>query len=115
MASGLLLKHDEDKRVIEAARADCGLAVASHRRLSLSVRRTDVQLGLGCSLPPLPPRLLLVDHATDEIKAKRVERQTFDREDARLLLRLWRENNFPQIWVPGPENRMTRSQSGYEM
>ena len=32
----------------------------------------------------------------------------FDREDARLLLRLMRENNFPQIWVPGPENRDLR-------
>jgi hypothetical protein len=34
-----------------------------------------------------------------EIKAKRVKKQKFDREDARLLLRLMRENNFPQIWV----------------
>jgi transposase len=34
--------------------------------------------------------------------------QKFDREDARLLLRLMRENNFPQIWVPGPENRDLR-------
>ena len=30
------------------------------------------------------------------IKAKRVKKQKFDREDARLLLRLMRENNFPQ-------------------
>ena len=43
-----------------------------------------------------------------EIKAKRVKKQKFDREDARLLLRLVRENNFPQIWVPGPENRDLR-------
>jgi transposase len=43
-----------------------------------------------------------------EIKAKRVKKQKFDREDARLLLRLMRENNFPQIWVPGPENRDLR-------
>jgi len=44
-----------------------------------------------------------------EIKAKRVKKQKFDREDARLLRRLmvW-ENNFPQIWVPGPENRDLR-------
>ena len=35
-----------------------------------------------------------------EVKAKRVKKQKFDREDARLLLRLMRENNFPQIWVP---------------
>jgi transposase len=43
-----------------------------------------------------------------EIMAKRVKKQKFDREDARLLLRLIRENNFPQIWVPGPENRDLR-------
>src|ERR1700752_4382747 len=43
-----------------------------------------------------------------EIKAKRVKKQKFDREDARLILRLMRENNFPQIWVPGPENRDLR-------
>src|SRR5215475_1015449 len=43
-----------------------------------------------------------------EIKAKRVKKQKFDREDARLLLRLLRENNFPQVWVPGPENRDLR-------
>ena len=30
-----------------------------------------------------------------EIKAKRVKKQKFDREDARLLLRLMREDNFP--------------------
>src|SRR6516164_9735472 len=39
-----------------------------------------------------------------EIKAKRVKKQKFDREDARLLLRLMRENNFPHIWVPDSEN-----------
>jgi len=43
-----------------------------------------------------------------EIKAKRVKKQKYDREDARLLLRLMRENNFPQIWVPSPENRDLR-------
>jgi transposase len=43
-----------------------------------------------------------------EIKAKRVKQQKFDREDARLLLRLLRENNFPQIWIPDPENRDLR-------
>jgi transposase len=43
-----------------------------------------------------------------EIKAKRAKRQKFDREDARLLLRLLRENNFPQIWVADPENRDLR-------
>ena len=41
-------------------------------------------------------------------KAKRVKKQKFDREDARLILRLMRENNFPQVWVPDPENRDLR-------
>src|SRR6201982_1927495 len=43
-----------------------------------------------------------------EIKAKRVKKRKTDREDARLLRRLMLENNFPQIWVPGPENRDLR-------
>jgi transposase len=43
-----------------------------------------------------------------QIKAKRVKKQKYDREDARLLRRLMLENNFPQIWVPDPENRDLR-------
>jgi transposase len=43
-----------------------------------------------------------------EIKTKRVRKQKTDREDARLLLRLLRENNFPRIWVPSAENRDLR-------
>jgi transposase len=43
-----------------------------------------------------------------EIKTKRVKKQKTDRNDARLLLRLMRESNFPQIWVPSPENRDLR-------
>jgi transposase len=43
-----------------------------------------------------------------QIKAKRVKRQKYDHEDARLLLRLMRENNFPKIWVPNAENRDLR-------
>jgi transposase len=43
-----------------------------------------------------------------EIQTKRVRKQKTDREDARLLLRLLRENNFPRIWVPSPENRHLR-------
>ena len=37
-----------------------------------------------------------------------MRKQKTDREDARLLLRLLRENNFPRIWVPSPENRDLR-------
>jgi transposase len=43
-----------------------------------------------------------------EIKAKRVKKQKTDRKDAQLLLRLMMEKNFPQIWVPSPENRDLR-------
>jgi transposase len=43
-----------------------------------------------------------------EIKAKRVRKPKTDREHARLLLRLMRENNFPRIWIPSPENRDLR-------
>ena len=39
------------------------------------------------------------------IKAKRVKKQKTDRKDAQLLPRLMREDNFPRIWGPGPENR----------
>src|ERR1700676_1682750 len=43
-----------------------------------------------------------------EIKAKRVKKQKNDRNDARLLRKLMREDNFPQIWVPSSENRDLR-------
>ena len=43
-----------------------------------------------------------------EIKTKRVRKQKTDREDARLMLKLLRENRFPKIWVPSPENRDRR-------
>ena len=43
-----------------------------------------------------------------QIKAKRVKKQKTDRNDARLLRRLMPENNFPQIWIPSPENRDLR-------
>jgi transposase len=43
-----------------------------------------------------------------EIQAKRVKKLKYDRYDARLLRRLMLENNFPQIWVPSPENRDLR-------
>ena len=43
-----------------------------------------------------------------EIQAKRVKKHKTDRKDAQLLLRLIREDNFPRIWVPSPENRDLR-------
>src|SRR5271163_4118254 len=43
-----------------------------------------------------------------EIKTRRVRKQKTDRNDAALLLKLLLENNFPQIWIPSPENRDLR-------
>src|ERR1700747_2047437 len=43
-----------------------------------------------------------------EISRQRVRKRKYDREDARLLLRLMREDRFPRIWVPSPENRDLR-------
>jgi transposase len=43
-----------------------------------------------------------------KIKTKRVKKRKTDRNDALLLLRLLRVNNFPKIWVPDPENRDLR-------
>jgi transposase len=43
-----------------------------------------------------------------EIRTKRVRKQKTDRQDAELILRLLLEDRFPQIWVPGGENRDLR-------
>jgi transposase len=43
-----------------------------------------------------------------EIRAKRVRKQRNDRFDAQHILKLMREDNFPRIWVPTPENRDLR-------
>ena len=47
-----------------------------------------------------------------KIKTKPVRKQKTDREDARLLLRRLRENNFPRIWVPSPESGICGNCSG---
>jgi transposase len=38
-----------------------------------------------------------------EIETNRVRKQKTDRNDARLLLKLLLEDNFPRIWVPSGE------------
>ena len=43
-----------------------------------------------------------------EIRTQRVRKQKTDRQDAQLILRLLREDRFPQIWVPSWENRDLR-------
>src|ERR1700704_903057 len=81
----------------------------------LKQRGICVQVGMGATgysgwfgrlLAELGFGLWIGDPA--EIKAKRVKKQKNDRNDAQLLRRLMLENNFPQIWVPSPENRDLR-------
>src|SRR5213082_606408 len=43
-----------------------------------------------------------------EIQSKRVRKQKTDRQDAQLILKLIRKDDFPQIWVPSWENRDLR-------
>jgi transposase len=42
------------------------------------------------------------------IRAKRVRKQKTDRQDAQLILKLMLKDDFPEIWVPGWENRDLR-------
>jgi transposase len=81
----------------------------------LATRATSIRVGMEATgysrwferlLGELGIELWIGDAA--EIKTRRVRKQKTDREDARLLLRLLRENNFPKIWVPDPENRDLR-------
>ena len=81
----------------------------------LSTRGVSVRVGMEATgysrwferlLAELGMELWIGDAA--EIKSKRVRKQKTDREDARLLLRLLQEKNFPRIWVPSPENRDLR-------
>src|SRR5215469_6757968 len=65
-------------------------------RVGMEATRTHIPRCFKRLLAELGFELWIGDPA--EIKAKRVKKQKFDREDARLLLRLLRENNFPQIW-----------------
>lgn len=57
-------------------------------------------------LAELKFELWLGDPAT--IRSKRVRKQKNDREDARLLLRLLRNGEFPRIWIPDLGNRDLR-------
>ena len=43
-----------------------------------------------------------------KIAAQRVRKQKTDRGDAQQLLQLLREDRFPRVWVPSPENRDLR-------
>ncbi len=82
-------------RELKGERSQCAGGNGGHRACTLV--RLLAELGF---------ELWIGDAA--EIKTKRVRKQNTDREDARLLLRLLRENRFPRIWVPNPENRDLR-------
>jgi transposase len=78
----------------------------------LQHRRIHVRVGMEATgharwferlLAELGFELWILDPA--DIKTKRVRKQKTNREDARLMLKLIRENRFPKIWVPSPENR----------
>jgi transposase len=43
-----------------------------------------------------------------EIRTRRAKKQKTDSKDAELLLKLMREDRFPRIWTPSPENRDLR-------
>ena len=97
-------------RIASAGRAKPG----GRGQLSPSVLRRSAPADRHCTGSRWFERLLAelgfelwIGHPA-EIKAKRVKKQKTDRKDAELLLRLMRENNFPQIWVPSPENRDLR-------
>jgi transposase len=81
----------------------------------LQSRGTKVRVGIEATgyarwferlLAELGVELWIGDAA--EIKTKRVRKQKTDRQDARLLLKLLLENNFPRVWTPSPENRDLR-------
>src|ERR1700729_3412224 len=81
----------------------------------LAVRGVSVRVGMEATgysrwferlLAELGIELWIGDAA--EIKTRRVRKQKTDTNDARLLLKLLLEDNFPRIWVPSPENRDLR-------
>jgi transposase len=71
----------------------------------LDITTTDSGLFCRWDSHPLERQLASLHQ---EIEAQRVKKRKTDREDARLLLRLLREDRFPKIWVPSPENRDLR-------
>jgi transposase len=54
------------------------------------------------------PRLKQRQKTCGRTDCRRKQKRKTDREDARLLLRLMREDRFPRTWAPSPENRDVR-------
>jgi transposase len=116
--------HPSDQYIafVDTETGECGEQRLNHREgeaekfyWELAARGVSVRVGMEATgysrwferlLAELGIEVWIGDAA--KIKSKRVRKQKTDREDARLLLRLLREDNFPRIWVPSPENRDLR-------
>ena len=116
--------HPSDQYIafVDTETGECGERRLNHREgeaekfyRELAQRGVSVRAGMEATgysrwferlLTELGIELWIGDSA--EIKTKRVRKQKTDPNDARLLLSLLLENNFPKIWVPGPENRDLR-------
>jgi transposase len=116
--------HPSDQYIAfaDTETGECGERRLDHRDgeaekfyRELAARRIKVRVGVEATgysrwferlLAELGIEVWIGDAA--EIRTKRVRKQKTDRNDAGLLLKLLLENNFPKIWVPGPENRDLR-------
>jgi transposase len=116
--------HPSDQYIafVDTETGECGERRLNHSEgeaekfyRELAARAVSVRVGMEATgysrwferlLAELGIELWIGDAA--EIETKRVRRQKTDRNDARLLLKLLLEDNFPRIWVPGPENRDLR-------
>jgi hypothetical protein len=96
-----LTHHEEAEqfyRALKAPRVRVGMEASGHARWFERL------------LAELQFELWIGDAA--QIRTKRVRKQKTDRQDARLLLKLLREDRFPRIWVPDVENRDLRFARG---
>jgi transposase len=116
--------HPSDQYIafVDTETGECGERRLNHSEgeaekfyRELAARAVSVRVGMEATgysrwferlLAELGIELWIGDAA--EIETKRVRRQKTDPNDARLLLKLLLEDNFPRIWVPGPENRDLR-------
>jgi transposase len=96
-------------------RLEHGTGEAERFYRELKQRRVQVRVGIEASghtrwferlLAELEMELWIGNPA--KIAAQRVRKQKTDRGDAQLLLQLLREDRFPRVWVPDPENRDLR-------
>jgi transposase len=96
-------------------RLEHGTGEAERFYRELKQRGVQVRVGIEASghtrwferlLAELEMELWIGDPA--KIAAQRVRKQKTDRGDAQLLLQLLREDRFPRVWVPDPENRDLR-------